>query len=191
MSTTEIADETVPSLPELWDATQGGKRITGSTFAEVRPDSSATGQRMRCPDCGMWFGGSSEGRIRAAVKRHRTGEECRVKWSYRQLLWEGLVPITVGGSKARDDVRAALGATRGPGSYAPGGRGRRASTATRDWAPYARVLKWESIKDDKSKTVEAAQDCAEFERIAAERTRSLALKSWSTAEEIRAALSST
>jgi hypothetical protein len=138
----------------------------------------------------MWFRGASEGRIRAAVKKHRTGEECRVKWSYRQLLWEGFVPITVGRSKTRDDVRAALGAKRGPGSYVPGGRGRRAHTSTRDWAPYARVLKWESIKNDKSKTVESAHDCAEFARIASERTRALALRSWSTAEEIRRALRS-
>lgn len=188
MTTTEIADETVPSLPEMWTAARGGQLLTGASFAEVRPDSSAVAQKMRCPDCGMWFGGSTEGRIRAAVKRHRSGEECRVKWSYRQLLWDGMVPLTVGGSKARDEMRAALGATRGPGSYAPGGRGRKSSTATRDWAPYARVLKWESIKGDKSKTVEAAQDCAEFERIATERTRALALKPWSTAEEIRTAL---
>lgn len=82
MSTTEIADETVPSLPEMWAASRNGELVTGASYSEVRRDSD-TGQRMRCPDCGMWVGGSSEGRIRAAVKRHRSGEACRVSRATR------------------------------------------------------------------------------------------------------------
>ena len=193
---TKISAETVPSLPELW-AIRGynGWRAEASSWAELqvaieaRPENvQIFATQLRCPDCGVWVVASSEKRGRAAVERHRVGEECQTKWTYRHLLWAGKAPLAVGGAKSREDVRAAMGAEIGPGSFSAGSRGRRSSVGQRDWAPYARILKRRAIKGDDSVTIERVQDCAEYETIALDHCRRLAAQPWSSAEEVRIAL---
>ncbi len=180
--------ETVPSLPEMWASTShSGELVTGASFEEVR--SAGTAPKMRCPDCGMWFGGGrmTERRTRAAVEAHRAGQECHTRWSYRQLLWEGKVPMAA--ARVRDELRKMVGARRGPGSFNRGSRGRRASVGSRDWAPYARLLKLESVTGGKRGAAPTDPlECAEFEVFAARRTKELAMRAWSTAEEIRTAI---
>lgn len=213
-ATTDTQADTLPELAQLW---RYGDGVSGYLYG-TEPQDGAGAHQVSCPDCGHWTSGATTARALAALARHRAGRECEAHTALRAALWAGLVPDNaVSGLYAGmpllrldDASRVALGVCQRPGTYYPGGRGRRARVSTRTWLSLRGALALWDLREtvgarrwsDVWQRVELWQDAERLARVderlrrvelarglSEPLTRSLARRPWYTAEAIALAVS--